>query len=112
MGYDILHSICTFDLQAPNNGEESTKEKIRKNEKKKKGKQQQDKKKKGQEHIHNSSLMWIKKFLQCLVRWTTCAFHVCFTLKWISLLEVITAKLSVSCQIMSGTPSSLRLKRN
>ena len=33
-------------------------------------------KKKGQEHIHNSSLMWIKKLLQCLVRWTTCAFPV------------------------------------
>ena len=44
LGYDILHSICTCDLQAPKNGEESTKEKIRKNEKKKKGKQQQDKK--------------------------------------------------------------------
>ena len=35
LGYDILHSICTCDLQAPKNGEESTKEKIRKNEKKK-----------------------------------------------------------------------------
>ena len=44
LGYDILHSICTCDLQAPKNGEESTKEKIRKNEKKKKRKQQQDKK--------------------------------------------------------------------
>ena len=38
LGYDILHSICTCDLRAPKNGEESTKEKIRKNEKKKKRK--------------------------------------------------------------------------
>ena len=52
LGYDILHSICTCDLQAPKNGEENTKEKIRKNEKKKgrmKKKRKNEKKKKGKQ---------------------------------------------------------------